>query len=153
MDITNTFICVADDTKATMGTPPPDRDGARSIARLHYDLLSEHPYEYDIDELNFTVFRLRGGLSEDEAEAHREAFFAKGHPCMRASPLTKTYGFGAHYNGAGKIAIYPMDSVSYRKLMNDPANRVEMAMRSRRPSAEPARMDPRIGPKHLHPVA
>jgi len=133
--ITNTFIRVADDTRATTGTPPPDKGEPRSIARLHYDLLSGHPYQYDMDALNFTVFRLRSGLSDDEAEAERDAFFSRGHPCMRASPLTKTYGFGAHYDSAGRIAIYPMESDAYRTLMNDPANSVEMAMRSRRPSS------------------
>jgi len=134
MFITNTFIRVADDTRATAGTPPPDKGEPKSIARLHYDLLAPNPYRYDLDELNFTVFSLRNGLSDDEAEAERAAFFARNHPCMRASPLTKTYGFGAHYDGDGKIAIYPMESEAYRTLLTDPAITVEMAMRSRRPS-------------------
>lgn len=134
MFITNTFIRVADDTRATAGTPPPDKSEPKSIARLHYDLLAPNPYQYDLDALNFAVFCARHALDDDEAEAQRLAFFARNHPCMRASPLTKTYGFGAHYDQAGRIAIYPMEGSDYRALQTDPAIKVEMAMRSRRPS-------------------
>ena len=159
MKITNTFVRVADDCQVTMGTVPPVKDGERSLARLHYDLLSEHPYEYDLDTFNFTVFRLRNRLSDAEAEKARADFFAKPHPCMRTSPLTKSYGFGAHYNNAGKIAIYPVDSVAYRKMTNDPANRVEMAMRSKRPtnpqnaSPQTAGLDPGVRQHSLHTAA
>ncbi len=156
MKICNTFITVADDSGATMGTVPPLKADKPSLARRHYDLLSQHPYEYDIDSFNFAIFCQKNGFSPDEGEAQRAAFFSKGHPCMRASPLTKTHGFGAHYNNAGKIAIYPVDSKAYSKLMNDPANKVEMAMRSKRPdkaSAKPAGAHPGRRPQGPHPHA
>ncbi len=153
MKITNTFIRVADDSAAIMGVIPPLKGTQKTIARLHYDLLSEHPYEYDIDSFNFEIFCQKNDIPEERRDTYREAFFSKGHPCMRASPLTKTYGFGAHYNGAGKIAIYPVDSKAYYKLLNDPDNTVEMAMRSKKPaavpSAQPAGAHPRGGPKSL----
>ncbi|HVZ29530.1 MAG TPA: DUF6157 family protein [Asticcacaulis sp.] len=133
MYITNTFIRIADDSGAGMGIVPPVKGDERTIARLHYDVLSEHPYEYDLDAFNFEVYCRRNHVSPVEHEAHREAFFSRNHPCMRASPLTKAYGFGAHYNNTGKIAIYPVDSVAYSKFLNDPDITVEMAMRSRRP--------------------
>lgn len=153
MKIANTFITIADDCPSRQGVPPPRREGSSSIARLHYDLLSDHPYEYDIDALNFEVWCRRNGIADDQREQHREAFFSKGHPCMRASPLTKQYGFGAHYNAAGKIAIYPVDSVAYGKLLNDPEIRVEKAMRNRKAEAaspQAAGADPRSGPNRLH---
>jgi hypothetical protein len=134
MTIANTFITVADDSPATMGTVPPQKGDERTIARLHYDLLSEHPYEFDLDSFNFEVYCLKNHIAPEHRDAHRDAFFSKGHPCMRASPLTKTYGFGAHYNGNGKIAIYPVDSVAYGKFLNDPEIKVEKAMRTRRAS-------------------
>jgi hypothetical protein len=132
--ITDTFIRIADDSGARMGIIPPIKNDDRTIARLHYDILSEHPYEFDLDAFNFEVYCRKNRFSPAERKTHREAFFSKNHPCMRASPLTKAYGFGAHYNGAGKIAIYPVDSVAYSKLLNDPDMTVEMAMRSRRPA-------------------
>lgn len=152
MKITNTFIRIADDSTATMGIVPKVKDGKPSIARMHYDLLSEHPYEYDIDSFNFEIFCQRNAIPEAERDSHRAEFFTKGHPCMRASPLTKTHGFGAHYNGAGKIAIYPVDSKAYQKLLNDPDNRVEMAMRTKRPAsaAKPAGAHPGTGQHRLH---
>ncbi|WP_343685457.1 DUF6157 family protein [Asticcacaulis sp.] len=129
--IRNTFIAIAEDSKHRMGVEPPRRDGPPTLARLHYELLSEHPYELTLDDLNFTVHCLKHGLDTAD-QAARTAFLSKGHPCMRASPLTKTYGFGAHYNHAGKIALYPADSVAYRKFLKDPEVRVEKAMRSKR---------------------
>ncbi len=152
-DIRNTFITIADDSGMAMGRVPPLKEGAPSLARLHYDVLAEHPYEYDLDSFNFEVFCRRNHISVEERDAHRAAFFSKSHPCMRASPLTKTHGFGAHYNGAGKIAIYPVDSKAYGKLMNDTANKVEMAMRSKRPSAKGTGTHPGRRPQGLQTPA
>ena len=158
MKITNTFITIADDSSATMGTVPPHTGDQRTIARLHYDLLSGHPYEFDIDSFNFEIYCLKNHIAPDHREAHRVTFFAKGHPCMRNSPLTKSYGFGAHYNGSGKIAIYPVDSIAYSKFLSDPEVRVERAMRSRRPSrsepgrsSESASLSPGIRPQAFQP--
>ncbi len=153
MDIRNTFITVADDSDVHMSKIPTLKDDKPSVARVHYDILSQHPYEYDIDSFNFEVFCRRNHIAAKDRDAHREVFFSKNHPCMRASPLTKTHGFGAHYNGAGKIAIYPVDSKAYGKLAGDPANRVEMAMRSKRPSVEGTGTNPGIRPQGLHTAA
>jgi len=131
MTIINTFIAIAEDSKNRMGIEPSAGEGPRTLARLHFDLLSEHPYELTLDDLNFTVHCLKNGLDTTDRAA-RETFLSRGHPCMRASPLTKTYGFGAHYNHAGKIAIYPADSVAYHKFLQDPHIKVEKAMRSKR---------------------
>ncbi|UDF04635.1 DUF6157 family protein [Asticcacaulis sp. AND118] len=129
--ITNTFIAIAEDSKHRMGVEPPRRDGTPTLAQIHYDLLAEHPYELTIDDLNFTVHCLKNGIDKGD-QAARAAFLSKGHPCMRASPLTKSYGFGAHYNHAGKIALYPADSVAYHKFLQDPQVKVEKAMRNKR---------------------
>ena len=152
MKICNSFVVIADDSRATMATIPPLKE-PRSLARMHYDLLIEHPYEYDIDSFNFEIFCQRNQIAPQDRDAHRAAFFSKGHPCMRASPLTKSHGFGAHYNSAGKIAIYPVDSRAYDKLARDPVNRVDMAMRSKRPSPQTAGANPGGRPQALHSAA
>lgn len=156
--IANTFVTIADDCGALQGTPPPERPGKDpTLARLHYDLLSQHPYEYDLDGFNFEIYCQKNRIKPEDRESHRESFFSKGHPCMRGSPLTKTYGFGAHYNGSGKIAIYPVDSEAYGKFLNDPENKVEMAMRSKRPgksaSTQPASHHPSRRPHTHNPAA
>ncbi len=148
MRITDTFITIADDSPATMGTVPPARDGDRTIARLHYDLLSEHPYEFDLDSFNFEVYCLKNRIAAEHRDAHRTQFFSKGHPCMRASPLTKSYGFGAHYNGSGKIAIYPVDSIAYKKFLSDRDVRVEKAMRAKRQANLQAPKSPETAGAH-----
>lgn len=153
MKITDTFITAADDSDAIMGRVPPARDGERTIARLHYDLLTDHPYEFDLDSFNFEVYCLKNHIAPEHRDAHRAEFFAKGHPCMRASPLTKTYGFGAHYDGAGRIAVYPVDSRAYARFVADPAIRKEPAMRSKRPSRQAAGTDPGAGQKSVKPAA
>jgi len=156
--IANRFVRIADDSAARQGIVPKHRDGAEpSLARLHYELLINHPYEYSHDSFNFEIWCQKNHIDEADRDSHRADFFSKAHPCMRASPLTKTHGWGAHYNSAGKIAIYPVDSVAYHKLLNDPENEVTMAMRSMRPgkgpSAQPPRRCPGAGADTLHPAA
>jgi hypothetical protein len=52
-------------------------------------------------------------------EAIRAELFQKNHPCLRASPLPKRYGWGVHYDGHGRIAIYGTESEDYRRLSRD----------------------------------
>ncbi|MCH5598813.1 DUF6157 family protein [Niabella ginsengisoli] len=49
---------------------------------------------------------------------------------MRASPLTKRYGFGVHANSEGKIALYGVGSKEYSKLIKDPGIKKVKAMRT-----------------------
>ena len=64
--------------------------------------------------------------------AARETFFSKGQPCLRTSPLAKTYGWALHYDSDGKIALLPMDSERVAELEADPAVTVKAAMKSSR---------------------
>jgi hypothetical protein len=57
---------------------------------------------------------------------------SEGHPCLRASALVKRYGFGAHYNEEGKIALYPADSAAYQAFLQDPSVKVLNGMKSKR---------------------
>ena len=47
-------------------------------------------------------------------------FHAKGQPCMRASPLTKRYGWAAHYDAEGKLALVDPASPDFAALEADP---------------------------------
>jgi hypothetical protein len=51
---------------------------------------------------------------------------------MRASPLTKQYGWGAHYDEKGRIAIYAVESKEYRRFVKDKNIKKYSAMRSKR---------------------
>nr|WP_281349931.1 DUF6157 family protein [Paenibacillus tengchongensis] len=60
--------------------------------------------------------------------------FAKKHPCLRASMLPKRYGWGVHFNGEGRIALYAMESPEYDHYAagGEPGVKLLDAMRSKR---------------------
>jgi hypothetical protein len=118
----NTFIEVADDTKAECGTRPPSKD-KKTVAEMQYDLIANHPYQYTSDGVLFQVFADRNYLTQEEYEQAREQFFSKGQACFRASPLTKTYGFGVHCDSNGKLAIYGRGRLSTRNSWLIPTSR------------------------------
>lgn len=128
----DTFIEVAEDTKATLGTIPPSKGDKKTVAEMQHGIISENPYRYTSDDVFFQVFADRNEVPEAEHKQAREQFFSKGQPCFRASPLTKTYGFGVHSNSEGKIAIYGMETDEYQRFLNDNNVKKVKAMKSSR---------------------
>jgi hypothetical protein len=132
---TNTFIRVADDCPTATGESPPAR-AKPSVAELQHRLLCAHPYELTEELLHVRVHGLRAGLDERETSERYDALhaevYSKPQACLRASPLTKRYGFGAHYDGEGRIALHPREGDSYARLAHDPALKQLPAMRSTR---------------------
>jgi hypothetical protein len=131
---TNTFIEVADDCKTEVGVVPPEKT-AKTIARMQYELIYDHPYQYTSDEVVFAVYAAKNSLAEAELADQRAAFFAKGQPCLRSSPLGKSYGWGIHFDGEAKVAIYARESADYARLKNDNSLKQLKAMRSAKVSA------------------
>lgn len=127
----DTFIEVAEDTKADCGTVPPAKD-KKTAADMQYDLMSKKPYKYTSDDIFFLVFANRSDLTKADYKQAREQFFSKGQPCFRASPLTKTYGFGIHSDKDGKVALYGMETEEYQKFLADNKTRKVKAMKSRK---------------------
>ncbi|MFM9940762.1 MAG: DUF6157 family protein [Hyphomicrobiaceae bacterium] len=138
MSYTNTFIAVADDCPVAVGTVPPVRGEKPSVAVLQHELLAKSPYKHTEQELIMIVHVTRLGLSAAELKARAKTIhaelFSKPHPCLRASPLTKQYGWGAHYDEAGRIAIYARGSQAYAELEagQGKAATVLKAMRNKR---------------------
>jgi len=126
----NTFIEVAEDTKVDCGTVPPLKGNEKTVAVMQYEMLADQPYQFTSDEVLFRVFADRKAIQSSAIDAERKAFFSKGQPCFRASPLTKSFRFGVHANDAGKIAIYGMETETYRNFVNDPTVKKVKAMRS-----------------------
>jgi len=125
----DTFIEVAEDTKADCGAKPPVKE-KRTIAEMQYELIVKNPYKYTSDDLLFKIFADRNDLTITEYKQAREEFFSKGRACLRASPLTKTYGFGIHFDKNGKVALYGMDTKQYQNFLNDIQIKKVKAMRS-----------------------
>ena len=125
----DTFIEVAEDTKANCGIIPPTK-GKKTVAEMQYDLIAENPYKYTSDDIFFRIFAERNDLTKDEYQQAREQFFSKGQPCFRTSPLTKTYGFGIHSDNNGKVALYGMETEEYQNFLANTKIRKLKAMKS-----------------------
>ena len=127
----NTFIAVASDSPASAAIEPPSRDEP-TIAELHYELIAAEPYTRTSDEVIFETYARRAGINDTERDAAREAFFSKGQPCLRSSPLGKRYGWGIHHDSEGRVALVPLGSDEYERLASDPSVAHTSAMRSTR---------------------
>jgi Family of unknown function (DUF6157) len=129
---TNTFIVMADDCPVQSGEVPAAKAGTKTIAEIQYEMIANHPYRYTSDEVLFQVFANRKDLTEEEYEEARAQFFSKGQPCFRASPLTKRYGWGVHFDKEGKMALFGAHTLEYQKLMQDPDLTILKAMKASR---------------------
>ena len=126
------FIEVAEDTKVKSGTVPPTKGVKKSVANYEYELVSKSPYKYTSDDVFFKVYAARKEIPNSEHKRERDLFFSKGRPCFRASPLTKTYGWGVHSDSDGKVAIFGVDSKEYEGFVKDEEIEKKKAMRSKR---------------------
>jgi len=126
----NTFIEIADDCPVSSGEIPPVKAETKTVANIQFEMVGKNPYKFTSDDILFQVFADKNDLTKSEYKKAREQFFAKGQPCFRASPLTKRYGWGVHYDKDGKMAIYGADSAEYKKFSNDKTLKVIKAMRS-----------------------
>lgn len=136
MNYFNTFIAVAPDTSAKLGTVPPERGGKKSIARLEYELIAARPYAFTQEEVQFAVHVRRKGISAARLAAARtelwQEFFSRPVACMRTSPLPKSYGWGLHFDANGKLALVAVESAEYQGLSRSRDIEQTRAMRSQR---------------------
>ncbi len=128
----NTFIAIADDCPATQGEVPPKKADARSVANIQFELIHKNPYKFSSDDVLFKVYAEKKDLTSGELEKAREEFFSKGQPCMRASPLTKRYGWGVHNNEEGRVALVGCESKEYERLLDQKTLKIVRAMKSSR---------------------
>lgn len=128
----DTFIAIADDCPATTGEIPPSKGDAKSVAMIQYEMIKKHPYKYTSDDVLFQVYADRKELVKSDFKKAREEYFSKGQPCLRASPLTKRYGWGVHSNQEGKVALYGCETSEYKKFLNDKSVKLVKAMKSSR---------------------
>ena len=125
------FIEIADDCKTDEGIIPPERTN-KTIAKMQFDMIYTNPYKYTSDEVIFSIYAERNSAKIDDLEKERKAFFSKGQPCLRSSPLGKTYGWGIHFDSLSRVAIYSKSSLEYTKFKNDKTLKHFKAMKSTR---------------------
>lgn len=127
---TNTFILIADDCSIDKSDTPPIKGDSKTVANLQFEMVKKNPYKFTSDDVLFQVFATRNDLTKAEYKKARETFFSKGQPCFRASPLTKRYGWGVHYDKDGKMAIYGCETMEYEKFSMDKNLKVIKAMKT-----------------------
>lgn len=120
---TSTLITVSADCPIT-GATPPAKPG--TVAERQFALLAAHPYRMTSDDLLLAVENDRKG------PVTAEAFFAKPQACLRASPLVKKHGYGLHHDTNGCVALVPMESDEYARLLADMSVTKRPGMRSSR---------------------
>ena len=128
----NTFIEIADDSPTSTAQIPPLKGENKTAANIQFEMIIDHPYKYTSDDVLFIVFAIKNNIPKSHLKEEREKFFSKGQPCMRASALTKRYGWGVHANEEGKIALYGADSDEYKKFVKDKKLQHVKAMRSKK---------------------
>lgn len=107
------------------------------MAERTYRMIAEHPYRFTSDDVIFGVWADRRDIPEAERAAAREAFFAKGQACLRASDLGKRYGWGVHSDAEGRVALVGVETPEYEVFASGQTPdgtpvEVTRAMRSRR---------------------
>ena len=127
----NSFIVVAEDCPVDKAEIPALKGDNKTSARLQFEMIADNPYTYTSDDVIFSLYAMRNNIGLGDTQA-REIFFSKGQACLRASPLCKRYGWGVHFNGEGKIALYGVDSPEYLTFARDPNLKCYNAMRSKR---------------------
>lgn len=135
MGYTSTFIAVADDCRAATGEVPVPRGSGPTVASTQYAMLAGAPgrwTEEDVLLASAPGVRGREDLAEEELARLREEYFAQPRPCLRASPLPKTLGWGLHYDAEGRITLHAVGTPEYERLRSDPALTQLKAMRSSR---------------------
>lgn len=129
----NTFIEVAEDCPVKAAEIPPKKGDSHTAATLQFEMIIHHPYQYTSDDVLFYVYAQKQGITGLTAlKTEREKFLSKGQPCLRASALTKRYGWGVHSNEKGQVALYPMESKEYKTFSKDKSLEHCKAMRSKR---------------------
>lgn len=122
-----TLITVSEDSTRTHSVVP-DRPG--TVAALQYEMLTAAPYTMTSDDLLWRVEVRRNGYPDSAAV--RQSWFAQPRPCLRASPLVKSWGWGIHHDADGCIALVGMETPEYARLLADASVRKLPGMRSTR---------------------
>ncbi len=125
----STLILPSADSKTTMALVPKKSD---SVAGLQYEIMAAAPYKMTSDDVVFEVYARRNTILDGSRDTARATFFSKGQPCLRASPLVKSHGYGVHADEKSRIALIAMESDDFARLLADESVTKRPGMRTSR---------------------
>jgi len=133
MSYKNTLITISEDSKVNHGKVPVSRNGKPTNATIEYELITRNPYQFTQADVQFQTYLIKNQQEQHEdIDKIRSQFFSKSKACFRASPLVKNYGWGIHYNGQGKVALFDACSEEYNHLLQQDDIIKLKGMRSKR---------------------
>lgn len=133
MSYFDTFISTVPDCPLANGKVPTLRGTRKSLPRIQYELLHGNPNRYTQEDVLWMTWVIHKGIPESgQTSQQRHAFFAKGQPCLRSSPLAKKYGWGFHFDADGRVALVPAGSPEYARLQEAQSLTQFQALRNRR---------------------
>lgn len=132
MSYKDTFITISEDSGVHSAIIPLPRNNKPTIASIEYALISNNPYKYIQEDVQFQTYLIKNEIISDQLDEIREEFFQKPKACFRASPLVKKYGWGIHYDDEGKLAIYAVNSEAYERFLISDHITLLKGMRSKR---------------------
>ncbi len=138
MSYVQTLIAVADDCPVMSSVVPTAHAGKKTVAVLQHELIAAQAHTLTQEDVLFEVWLRRQDPPSNPGDLERvelrERFFAKPQACLRSSPLPKRYGWGLLFDHEGKVALCPMESKEYRRLIEGRVNgiRIFKALRSSR---------------------
>jgi hypothetical protein len=126
----NTLILPSEDCPLDYSAIPSTQSGKQTVAEMQYEMLVEAPNIHTSDDVLFEIYAARNSIKV--TDINRELFFSKGQPCLRASPLTKRYGWAIFNDSNGKVSLISLGSKEYNRLLGDTIVTKKYAMRNKR---------------------
>ncbi|MBJ6802772.1 DUF6157 family protein [Geomonas propionica] len=99
------LIEVAEDCRVDRAEAPPDGN-SKTIARLGYEILMEHPYKYTEREFYYELHAVRRNRPDLKFESYN----------IKRAPVVKVHGWGIHRDMNGKLALVAIESPRYKEL-------------------------------------
>ena len=124
----NTLILPSEDCRADRACAPTKLG---SIAMLQFEVLGADD-ALTSDDILLHVTCQRREIPREEWELLRSEIFSKGQPCLRTSPLVKTFGWALFHDAKSIVSLIDPDSENFTALMDDDDVTKVNGMRSRR---------------------
>lgn len=113
------IILIAEDSPRQKSAIPPDARKPKTIVRIEYEVLSQNPYTFTVDEF----FKKVNHDIRKKTNLNIQSYL------LVRSLLPREWGWGIHVDSDGKLGLVPAESVEYRRFLNNPSVKQKKAYR------------------------